>query len=368
MTLLLPDRIWRDGALHADLVAEHDGKTLTAIRPRQPGDQGQQVALLMPACTDLQVNGSGGVMLNSDPTPEGLAAIVAAQRAVGTGWVMPTLITTSLDQMRQAIAATLAAWTRPGGLPGLAGLHIEGPYLNPARKGTHDAGFIRPFDPELPGLLAPLRAAGIPVMVTLAPERVDPADIRALHELGVVVSAGHTAATAEEARAGIAAGITCFTHLFNAMPQMESRAPGVIAAAINSDCHAGIIVDGHHVHWDMVALACRARPRAGRMFAVSDAMATIGGPDHFTLYGERIDVKDGKLVNAAGSLAGAHVTLLECLRNLVLKVGLPEAEAIAMCTDVPNAVIGQPSPALAPGMPLDLVLALDADWRRVPAG
>ncbi|WP_045393029.1 N-acetylglucosamine-6-phosphate deacetylase [Falsirhodobacter sp. alg1] len=364
--VIYPDAIWLGGRLCPDMAVEHDGATITRIRPCTASERpaSGNPAVLIPACTDLQVNGSGGVMLNSAPTVEGIAAIVAAQRAVGTGRVMPTLITTDLETMRQATQAALRAWSGPSRVEGFAGLHLEGPYLNPRRKGTHDPAYMRPFDAELPDMLAPLRAAGMPVKVTLAPEMTGPDPIRQLAAMGVIVSAGHTAATADEAKDAIAAGLSCFTHLYNAMPQMQSRDPGVIAAAINSDCHAGIIADGYHVYWDMIAIACNARPDPRRMFAVSDAMATINGPDHFTLYGERIDVRDGMLVNASGSLAGAHITLLECLRNLVVHVGLPAARAIDMCTDIPNGVIGLEPLALMPGTPLDLCVALDDQWVR----
>ncbi|WP_116135024.1 N-acetylglucosamine-6-phosphate deacetylase [Tropicimonas sp. IMCC34043] len=363
MTLILPELIWHDGALRQGYAVEMGAEGITALRPARPDDRpGARPHILMPACTDLQVNGSGGVMLNSEPTVEGLATIVAAQRARGTGWVLPTLITTTLEQMDQAADAVIAAW----GMPGLLGLHFEGPYLNPARKGTHNLAQIRDFDPETIAILSRLRRADIPVMLTLAPERVAADIITRIAQMGVVVSAGHTDATADQARAGLKAGVHCFTHLYNAMPQMQSRAPGVIAAAINSDAYVGFIADGHHVHWDMLALAIRARPLPRRMFVVSDAMSTIGGPDHFELYGERIEVRDGTLVNAAGSLAGAHIDMVESLRNLIVHAGLDPAEAVAMATDVPHHAMRLDPPQLAPGRSRAECLALDADYRPMP--
>ncbi|MBP0615817.1 N-acetylglucosamine-6-phosphate deacetylase [Jiella mangrovi] len=362
MTLILPDLLWHQGTLQKGFAVEWDGSGVTGLRLAEPDDRADACPhILMPACTDLQVNGSGGVMLNSDPSPEALAAIVTAQRARGTGWVLPTLITTTLDLMEQAADAVIAAW----GMPGLLGLHFEGPYLSLARKGTHRAAFIRPFEPDMIPILARLREAGIPVMLTLAPECVPAQTIARLHDMGVVLSAGHTDATAEEARAGLAAGVSCFTHLYNAMPQMQSRAPGVIAAAIGSEAYAGIIADGHHVAWEMIALACRARPRPRRMFLVSDAMATIGGPDHFTLYGERIELRDGKLVNADGALAGAHVDMVTSLRHLIRDVGLDPEEAIAMASDTPHQAMGLPAPQIAPGRHRAECLALDADLRPI---
>ncbi|OCX60001.1 N-acetylglucosamine-6-phosphate deacetylase [Thioclava sp. SK-1] len=359
MVAILARQLWRDGAMCADQLVHMDATSIRAIQPfrKQPYDQ--EVALVAPALTDLQVNGSGGVMLNSNPDISAIRHIVATQRARGTGWVMPTLITCEAAKMHRAADAALAAQ----GLPGFVGLHLEGPHLNPSRRGTHSADHIRAFDRDTLDIVAKLRARDLPVKVTLAPECVAGDDIRTLVKLGAVVSAGHSAASAEQARTGFALGIGCVTHLYNAMPQMGSRAPGLLAAAILSDAYSGIIIDGHHVAWDMVALACRARPK-DRMFMVSDAMATIGGPDQFELYGEQILVRDGALVNAQGALAGAHVDLVTCLRNAVVNVGLDLHDAYQMAAITPRDVMGLDHPQIAPGTPLEEVLILDADLHR----
>ena len=361
--LVAPDHLWLDGRLQGGFAAEMEDGALRRVRPLAAGETPDvRPHVLMPACTDLQVNGSGGTMLNSEPTPAGIRRIVETQRARGTGWVLPTLITTTPQDMDRAVEAALETW----GMPGFLGLHLEGPHLNPARKGTHDARFMRPFDDATLAALRRLRAGSIPVMLTLAPETVPAERIRAAADLGVVVSAGHTAATADEARQGLSAGVSCFTHLFNAMPPMLSREPGAASAAISSDAYIGIIADGHHVAWEMIALACRARPAERRMFLVSDAMATIGGPDHFTLYGERIEVRDGALINAQGSLAGAHIDMLTSLRNLVHHVGLPLAEAVAMATDNPHRAMGLVPPALDRPLAADEIVALDRTLARMP--
>ncbi|WP_353476610.1 amidohydrolase family protein (plasmid) [Salipiger sp. H15] len=362
--LFLAATAWREGAFESDLLIETDGARITDIRPAPQGGAtplARRLRLAGPALTDLQVNGSGGRMLNSDPSAETIAHMVATQRQRGTGWILPTLITCEADRLARCVDAALEAW----GLPGFLGLHVEGPHLNVARRGTHSAAFIRPLESATLDQMRRLRAAGIPVMLTLAPECVPTAMIRALADMGVVVSAGHSAADAAETCVGLDAGVSCFTHLFNAMPAMESRRPGILGTAINSDAFAGIIVDGQHVDYAMVALACRARPLPGRMFMVSDAMSTIGGPDHFELYGERIAVRGGALVNAAGALAGAHVDLVTCLRNGVTEVGLDLTEAYAMAALVPRDVMGLPRPALRTGMALDEVLFLDEDLARV---
>jgi N-acetylglucosamine-6-phosphate deacetylase len=352
--------MWHEGALRQGLVVELSAGAIQRIRPATAGETADRhVHLLGPALTDLQVNGSGGIMLNSDPSAESIAHIVATQRSRGTGWVMPTLITCETERMQAAADAARDAW----GLDGFLGLHIEGPHLNILRKGTHNPAFIRPMEDATLTILAELRAADIPVMLTIAPELVAADTIRRMADMGIVISAGHSAANAEETRVGLAAGVSCFTHLFNAMPPMESRNPGIVGAAICSDAFAGIIVDGHHVDWQMIGLACRARPVAGRMFMVSDAMATIGGPDHFELYGETITVSDGALVNRAGSLAGAHIDLVGCLANGVRHVGLPLEQAYGMAAMVPLDAMRLDRPDLQAGMPIAQLIALDTEFQ-----
>lgn len=360
--LIAADFVWQAEELNTGLAAEIEGGTLVAIRPLQSGETpDRQVHLLAPALTDLQVNGSGGVMLNSEPSAETIEHIVKTQRQLGTGWVMPTLITCETARMQKTAAAAREAW----GMSGFLGLHIEGPHLNILRKGTHNPAFIRPMEDQTLQILVELRAAGVPVMLTLAPEIVPNDTIRRVVDMGVIVSAGHTAATAAQTREGLDAGVSCFTHLYNAMPPMESREPGILGAAINSEAFAGIIVDGHHVEWSMVALACRARPMSGRMFMVSDAMATIGGPDHFELYGETISVRNGALINRAGSLAGAHVDLATCLANAVKHVGLSLEEAYRMAAMIPLDAMRLGRPSLRPGMPTAEILALDNGLTRL---
>jgi N-acetylglucosamine-6-phosphate deacetylase len=357
VTRLIASRLlWHEGRLCEGMALELSGGIIARLRRLETGETPDlRVHFLGPALTDLQVNGSGGVMLNSQPTAETISHIVKIQRSLGTGWVMPTLITCEREVMAKAADAALDAW----GMEGFLGLHIEGPHLNVQRKGTHNAAFIRPIDDATLSLIARLRSSGMPVMLTLAPECVPVDIIRRIADMGVVVSAGHSAASAAETGAGLAAGVTCFTHLYNAMPPMQSREPGIVGAAINSDGFAGIIVDGHHVDWSMVALACRARPCRNRMFMVSDGMATIGGPDHFELYGETIAVRDGALVNAAGSLAGAHIDLATCLANGVRHVGLPIADAYEMAAMVPRDAMQLARPNLWPGIPVAEIIALN---------
>lgn len=353
--VIAPDGVWLDGALKPGMELVAKAGRLTQIRPRSD-IAAQQVALVTPVLSDLQVNGGGGVMVNDTPTPDGLARILQAHQALGTGDILPTVITDAPEATEAAAAAVLACW----GDQGILGLHIEGPHLSPARRGTHAPDFVRPLDARTVALVERLRARNVPVMITLAPERADPALLAALVDSGAVVSAGHSSATADEAALAFARGVSCVTHLFNAMDPMGSRAPGLLGAAIDAPVACGLICDGVHVSWQMLRIALRARPRKGLCFAVSDAMATVGGPDHFTLYGQRIDLRDGRLVNAGGALAGAHVSLRQCLVNLIAHVGVPPDEAIAMATDIPRRLMGLAPRRIAVGMAMDALLIFDA--------
>ncbi|SFS16785.1 N-acetylglucosamine-6-phosphate deacetylase [Yoonia litorea] len=311
---------------------------------------------LSPGFIDLQVNGGGGVMVNSTPTRKGMAAIAAAHRQFGTVGILPTVITDAPDVLDQAATAAIEARNDPGVL----GLHIEGPHISVARRGTHDARFIRDLDDRTIGVVENLRRHDVSVMITVAPEAATPEQIAKLVAFGAVVSIGHTDADAKTVEQTIRAGASCATHLFNAMSPMIGRAPGAVGAIINSHLSAGIICDGHHVDDRMIALACRARPAPDLMFLVSDSMATVGGPDEFDLYGHEIHLENGRLINAEGSLAGAHVTQAQGVARLVSKVGLTLQEALRMAITTPARVVQQPHRAQLVGRDIrDLVVLSD---------
>ena len=353
--LIAPRYLWLDGSLQEGMAVEISGGRIATLRPLGEDTADARPYLLMPGCTDLQVNGGGGVMLNDTPTRAGLETIVAAHQSLGTAEILATVITDHPDRIDAAAEAVLAARD----LPGLLGLHIEGPHIAPDRRGTHDASHIRPLDARTVKLVRRLRAAEVPVMLTLAPERADPSLLADLVATGAVLSCGHSAADERQTRAALAVGVSCVTHLYNAMPPMESRAPGLLATAILSDAYTGLIADGIHVHWDMIRLALAARPRDDRTFLVSDAMATVGGPDRFRLYGRTITLRDGTLVNADGALAGAHLDMVRALANVVHEADVPLGRAVAMTTDIPRAAMGLPPVAVAPGLPIARLIALD---------
>jgi N-acetylglucosamine-6-phosphate deacetylase len=314
---------------------------------------------LTPGFVDLQVNGGGGVMLNTTPTRGGMADIAAAHRIFGTVAIMPTVITDHWAVLDQAVEAAIAA----KGDDGIIGLHIEGPHISVARRGTHNAIHVRPMDDRTLNVVEVLRRHDIAVMITIAPEAITHDQIAALVRMGAVVSIGHTDATCEDTEAAISAGASCATHLFNAMSPMVGREPGVVGAVINSHVWSGIICDGFHVDDRMIKLALRARPEDDLMFLVSDAMATVGGPALFDLYGQNIHLENGRLINAEGHLAGAHVTQAEGVARLVHEIDVSLAQALRMAITVPALVMGQANLAQLIGRLVRDVLVLSDDLK-----
>jgi N-acetylglucosamine-6-phosphate deacetylase len=293
--------------------------------------------LLLPGFIDVQVNGGGGVLFNAEPTVEALAAIGAAHRKYGTTGFLPTLITDTADVMRKALDAVDAAIEQ--GVPGVLGIHLEGPFLATARKGIHDAKLFRL--PDADDIAAITRDRRGVVMLTLAVEEVPLDTIRQLSEAGVIVVAGHTAATYDTTRAALDAGVTGFTHLYNAMTPLGSREPGVVGAALD-DPHSwcGLIVDGHHVHPVALRVAIAAKTK-GKSVLVTDAMPPVGADSpEYVLNGQTIIARDGICQSDDGVLAGSALDMATGVRNLVNRVGLPLAEASRMASAYPAAWLG----------------------------
>lgn len=294
--------------------------------------------ILAPGYIDLQVNGGGDVLFNTDPTPDGICKIAKAHRQFGTVAILPTVITDAPDVLERAAQAILDL----GPHPDVLGIHIEGPHISKTRRGTHNPNFIRSFDTTTLRLIERLRAADVFVKITLAPEKISIQDIRKLAEMEVLVSLGHTNATFEETQVALDAGASCFTHLFNAMPPIINRNPGVTVAALNSDAYAGLICDGHHVSDEVLKMALRAHRRNDRMFIVSDSMPTIGGQSSFELYGSKVNVINGKLINSDGNLAGAHITQARGVVRLIGALEQPLERALAMAIAIPADAVSRP--------------------------
>lgn len=365
-TLLVNGRVLTDDGFRDDLavLVGADGCIAALLRAGDVRRQGVdaidlQGGTLLPGFIDLQVNGGGGVLFNNAPTVEAVRAIARAHRTFGTTALLPTLVSDDIEVMRAAIAAVRDAIAQ--GAPGVLGIHLEGPYLAPARKGTHDAGKFRVPDDEEIALATSLDNG--PTLVTLAPERVPPDRIRALVARGAIVFAGHTAGSYDEIRAGLEAGVRGFTHLYNAMSPLQGREPGAVGAALE-DRHSwcGIILDGVHAHPASLRLAIAAKPR-GKVFLVTDAMPPVGSDDpSYELYGERITAVGGVCRNAAGALAGSALDMATAVRNAVRLLGLPLDEAARMASTYPAQCLGlgDSHGRIAPGCRADLVL-FDAD-------
>jgi N-acetylglucosamine-6-phosphate deacetylase len=342
-----------------------DGDRIGQVRAPAPSDCGLDLAggYLVPGFIDTQVNGGGGVLFNEVTTAEAIATIGAAHRRFGTTGFLPTFISDDLTAVARAIAAADEAMA--AGVPGVLGIHIEGPFLNASRKGIHDASKFRVLDDAAFGLLTSLKRGR--TLVTLAPESTTPEMIRRLVAAGVVVAAGHTDADYDTIRAALDAGMTGFTHLFNAMSPMASREPGAVGAALDDqESWCGLIADGRHVHPAVLRIALRARPLS-RYMLVSDALAGVGMVEKtFTLQGRTIRVVDGVCVDERGTLAGSDLDMASAVRNIMAMGGVSMVEAIDMASAAPAGFLGLSGElgSVAPGMRADLV-QLDADMNVV---
>lgn len=293
-----------------------------------------------PGWIDIQVNGGGGVLFNDSPTIEGLRCIVEAHQTYGTTNLLPTFITGPASDMLDAVQAVDAAM-RTKAVRGILGIHLEGPFINHTRAGVHDRSCIREPNDEDLSIIRRLRD-GV-VLLTLAPEVASTEVIRRLSTDGILVSLGHTDATCEEAMAALNAGASCVTHLYNAMSQLTSRAPGVVGAALDHrDSWAGIILDGFHCDFVAARVAIRAKARR-KTLLVTDAMPPVGlrEPDlGFRLGPYEIKVKDGRCVTDDGVLAGSALDMATAVRNCVQKLGLPKDEVFRMASTYPAEFLG----------------------------
>jgi N-acetylglucosamine-6-phosphate deacetylase len=343
-----------EGRIEA-VVAPADARCSGAVAT----DLGGQI--LLPGFIDVQVNGGGGALFNEEPDSETIRTIGEAHRRFGTTGFLPTLISDDLDSIGRAIGAVQESLD--AGTPGVLGIHIEGPFLNWARRGVHDAKHLRLLDTSLVSLLCRLRAGK--TVLTLAPEMTTPDMIAQLAAGGVLVSAGHSNASFAETTASIARGLRGFTHLFNAMAPLAPRAPGIIGAALYDDATwCGIIVDGHHVDPVMLKLALRCK-RHDRFMLVTDAMPAVGSAETtFVLQGRTIRVVDGVCRDENGTLAGTALDMASAVRNAIIMLDLDIAAAARMASEYPAEFLGLGDELgrIAPGYRANLVL-VDEDIR-----
>ncbi|AIW13375.1 N-acetylglucosamine-6-phosphate deacetylase [Vibrio tubiashii] len=293
-------------------------------------------ANLSPGFIDLQLNGCGGVMLNDEITAETMQIMHEANLKSGCTSFLPTLITSSDEDMRQAVAAARDYHAQYQNQS--LGLHLEGPYLNVMKKGIHSVDHIRPSEDSMIDFMC--ENTDVIAKVTLAPEHNDPAHIERLKAAGIVVSIGHTNATYAEARKGFDAGISFATHLFNAMTPMVGREPGVVGAIYDTpDVYAGIIADGFHVDYANIRIAHKIKGE--KLVLVTDATAPAGADmDYFIFVGKKVYYRDGKCVDENGTLGGSALTMIEAVQNTVEHVGIALDEALRMATLYPAKAMG----------------------------
>jgi N-acetylglucosamine-6-phosphate deacetylase len=340
MKIFYGARIFDGERLRDDCALVVEGESIQALvgfkdRPRG----GEQVDLgggiLSPGFIDWQINGGGGVLFNANPTVDAVAAIAAAHRRAGVTAFLPTVVTDAPRVLRQALVAAREACER---IPGALGIHVEGPFIDPKRKGVHPPEFIRPMKQEDANALIAGRS-GV-MVVTLAPASVPLGFIKRLTKAGIIVSLGHSDASAEEAQAVFDAGASAATHLYNAMSQLSSRAPGVVGAALSDPrIICGLIADGEHAHALAYRVALTAKGPRG-IALVSDAMPpAAGGPDVFKLQGRRMTRVGNRLVAEDGTLAGAAITMRDAIDYLVNVLKVPLADALMMATLTPARML-----------------------------
>ncbi|WP_169545364.1 N-acetylglucosamine-6-phosphate deacetylase [Sneathiella aquimaris] len=292
---------------------------------------------LVPGFFDIQVNGGGGILLNDAPTMSGLEKVARAHLPFGTTSMLPTLITDEFDIMRRFAGAYCDIQSA---YPlSIKGLHFEGPYLNPVKKGVHNERFIRNFEDKFLDLLDEFGLDH--VLITLAPEKVSSDFIQALVQAGVIVAAGHTDATYEQTMDAVNAGLTGFTHLYNAMPPMLSRAPGVIGAAFQApSSYCSIIADGDHVHPAVLKNAIASKT-PDHTILITDAMPCVGSknPD-FILQGEKITVKQGRCTTSEGVLAGSAISMEDAVMRSINLLGQTLEDSVKMASETPARFMG----------------------------
>ena len=332
---VLSSQGWRDDAA----VIVEDGRIVELASRVPPHVEVRDLSgqILLPGFIDCQVNGGGGVLFNDQPTVEGIRAIGGAHRRFGTTGFLPTLISDTADKMHTAIAAVDGAIAK--NLPGVLGIHLEGPFISRERKGVHAEKYLHAPDASELRLVESLHR-GV-TLLTLAPECTSPAAIRDLAGAGVIVSAGHSNADYSTVRAALDAGLRGFTHLFNAMSPLTSREPGVVGAALDDrDSWCGVIVDGHHVDAASLRVALKAKSR-GKIFLVTDAMPPVGAAGaSYVLNGETITVRDGICRTANGTLAGSALSMIDAVRNAIDMLGVPLDEGARMASTYPADFLG----------------------------
>ena len=364
-------RVFFGGSLHENIALVLEDGRIADLCPkaRLPDElphQSLRGGILAPGFVDLQVNGGGGVMLGDAPSIETLRTMADAHARLGTTTILPTLMSSRPEGVAATVQAVAAACDKA--VPGIAGLHLEGPHLARTMAGAHDPALLRAMtDSDIARLRE--AAARLPMLkVTLAPELVTEAQIAALVRAGVLVSLGHSACSYAQGVSAAEAGARCVTHLYNAMHPLTAQEPGLLGAALDDGrLSAGLVADLVHVAAACLQIALRAKKGPGKLFLVSNAMAVAGTrARRFEVGGRTVRRVDGRLTFENGALAGADLSLAEAVRT-VHRLGIAVEHALSMATTIPARLIGK-DVELAPGTPADLVylnddLVLKGVWK-----
>ena len=358
-TALVGARVFDGTHMHEGRAVVIENGRILGLPPVQDLGSGVQrhtvEGLLAPGFIDVQVNGGGGVLYNDVRSVEGLRTIAQAHRAYGTTGLLPTFITDTREKMAQAVEAMREALAAR--VPGVLGIHLEGPFISPERKGVHNPGFMRPMEEDDIAIMTSLTQGR--TLVTLAPECNSMEAIARLASAGVLICAGHTASDYATVMEACRHGLRGFTHLYNAMPPLAGRDPGPVGAALDSpDTWCGLIVDGHHVSDAALRVAIAAKGTE-RMMIVTDAMSVTGTDfTSFELHGRTIYRKDGRLTTEDGTLAGSDLDMASAVRNSVQRLGLSLPKVLRMASLVPAAFLklDHELGRIAPGYRADLVL------------
>jgi len=317
------------------------GETIAAVIPIAELDESIPQILLdggvvAPGFIDLQVNGGGGAFFTNNTSVTAIQTIINGHRPTGTTSLLPTLISDTRAVHQAGVRAVADAVAV--GIKGVLGVHVEGPFFDMARRGAHNARYIRTMEQaDIDWLVNSVKSQhDFKVLLTLAPEHAAPGQIKQLTSAGVIICAGHTDAHYESVVSALNEGLSGFTHLYNAMRPTTGREPGVVGAAlVDANSWCGIIIDTYHVHAASARIAYAAKPK-GKMYLVTDAMSTVGSSEKsFQIYGETIVEKDGCLVNAEGKLAGSAIGMIDAVRLNTEWVGVDLGESLRMAALYP---------------------------------
>ncbi|QNL49622.1 N-acetylglucosamine-6-phosphate deacetylase [Olivibacter sp. SDN3] len=335
-------RIFAQSVFSGELVLENQLITcangiVQRIEPGEAGSANVAVENIAPGFFDIQVNGGASFHFTAKPDEESIADIDKACLHDGTAYVLPTLITSSFENIFRGIDA-VRNYKKKNKYTGVLGMHLEGPFINPEKRGAHLKKYIQqPNRKQVEELLK--YSDGIIVQITVAPEMLDRETLELLLHSGVSVSLGHSNASYAEAASAFNLGINQVTHLFNAMSPFLHRAPGVVGAVFdNAEVFAPIVLDGKHIDYATARIAHKIKK--DKLFLISDALFL--GREKQSFQWEEFDAQllNDEYLNSDGNLAGASISLAEAVRNAIEQLDISVQEAVEMATVRPAEVMG----------------------------